>query len=231
MIYVNGDSWTSGWPDEETYGHREFSWPHLLSKKLDCEVFNDARAASSNARIFRRTFDFILKNKPPVAIICLTYWIRQEIGNAESGKIYQYLPSRDPMFFKQNWHPYLQYSNCLRQIISLQLLAKITGTELFLLDTYNDNFVQVPTVEWFKEILKLSFAFDAMDDERIYKKFLKILDLSKEIDYNYFLSNRSYQDLIQNCTLDRGHPVLDGHEKIAEFIFLKLKEKYHGQTI
>ena len=100
MIYVNGDSWTSGWPDEETFGHREFSWPHLLSLKLNDTVINDARAASSNYRIYRRTFDYLLNNKPTLSIVCLTNWIRIEMGNIESVKIYQYLPIRDKKYFK-----------------------------------------------------------------------------------------------------------------------------------
>ena len=120
MIYVNGDSWTSGWPAEETYGHQEFSWPYLLSLKLNQPVLNDARAASSNYRIYRITFDYLLTNRPKIAIVFLTSWLRIEHGNCESGKIYQYLPGRDPKFYKNDWHPYLSYTNFLRQIISLQ---------------------------------------------------------------------------------------------------------------
>lgn len=231
MIYVNGDSWTSGWPDEETYGHREFSWPHLLSVSLNSALLNDARAASSNNRIYRRTFDYILKYQPPVAVVCLTHWVRQEVGHAVSGKIYQCLPNRESYLYKDYWHPYLHYSNFLRQIISLQCVAVQCKTNLLLLDTYKNNLNKTPTIEWFKSILKLSVAFDAMDDDRIDSKFIKIIDLNNKINYNNFISEISYQEIIKDCKMVKNHPVHDGHKKISDFIFKKIKENYHDQTI
>jgi hypothetical protein len=167
MIYVNGDSWTSGWPDEETYGHREFSWPHLLSLKVNKDVINDARAGCSNDRIYRRTFDYLLLNKPELAIICLTHWTRFELGSVISGKIYQYIPGQKNPLLKHHWHPYLAYSNFLRKIISLQTIANTTNTKLFFLDTFDQNLERTPTLKWFKEQLKLSNVFDVMDDLRI----------------------------------------------------------------
>ena len=231
MIYVNGDSWTSGWPDEETFGHREFSWPHLLSLKLNETVINDARAGSSNYRIYRRTFDYLLNNKPELAIVCLTQWGRFEIGNAVTGKIVQIIPTQNPEEYKDKWYPYLLYSNLLRQILSLQFLATAQGTNLLFLDTFSNNLNRSPSLEWFKDLLKLSLAFDAMDDSRIESKFSKILDLTNKINYNQFLSSMSYQEIIKDCKMSKDHPVIDGHKKIADFIYKKLKENNHGQTI
>jgi hypothetical protein len=219
MIYVNGDSWTSGWPDEETHGHRNFSWPHLLSLKTGNIVINDARAASSNYRIYRRSFDYILSNAPDIAVIFFTSWIRLESGNAESGKIYQYIPVRDPAFFKNDWSPYLAYTTFLRQIISLQLASKSVGTKLYMLDTFSDNLIKHPTKEWFITILKDTGMFDKFDDERIEKKFNKILALNQLIDYNMFISESSYQTLINGCMLKQNHPIKDGHESIATIVY------------
>jgi hypothetical protein len=223
MIYVNGDSWTSGWPDEETYGHREFSWPHVLSLKLNQPVFNDARAASSNYRIYRRTFDYLLENCPKIAIISLTSWVRVEYGNCESGKIFQYIPKKDPKFYKNDWHPYLAYTNFLRQIISLQNIATQTNTQLWLLDSYKNNFNRCPTLEWFKDILKEGGVFDAMNDERIEQKFNKVLALSKHINYDNFISEKSYQELIVGCKIEQYHPVKDGHALIADIVYNRIK--------
>ena len=230
MIYVNGDSWTSGWPDEETYGHREFSWPHLLSLKSNNAVINDDRAGSSNYRIYRRSFDYLLNNSPSLSIVCLTSWVRLECGNAESGKIFQYLPSRDPQFFKNTWHPYLAYTNFLRQIISLQSVAKTTNNRLFLLDTYDNNLNRNPTLEWFKKILHEGGVFDVMDDVQIEQKFNKVLALNKHIDYNMFLSEKSYYDLITGCELIQKHPTKDGHKKIANFVYDKIKKELLWQN-
>jgi len=233
MIYVNGDSWTSGWPDEETFGHREHSWPHLLSIQLGQQVLNDARAGSSNYRIYRRTFDYLLDNSPATAIVCLTSWIRIEHGNAETGKIFQYLPTTHPKIFKSNWHPYLAYATLLRQIISLQNIAKQTSTDLWLLDTFDNNLIKNPTYTWFVEILKNGGVVDAMDDERISQKFTKIVNLTKHIDFSMFIADDSYQTIISNCKKIKNHPTNDGHMYIANTVFnhLNKKENKHGQAI
>ena len=225
MIYVNGDSWTSGWPNEESYGHREFTWPHLLSLKLNDIVINDARAGSSNYRIYRRTFDYLLNNNPMLSIVCLTSWVRIELGNAKTGKVFQYIPHRDPQFYKNDWHPYLAYTNFLRQIISLQSIAKTTNNKLFLLDTFENNLNATPNIEWFKTILQQGGVFDTMDDQRIEQKFNKVIALNKHIDYDMFLSKHSYQQLITGCKLVKNHPVEDGHIKITNFIYEKIQKE------
>jgi len=225
MIYVNGDSWTSGWPDEETYGHQNFSWPHLLSLKINETVINDARAGCSNDRIYRRTFDYLLLNKPKLAIVCLTQWVRFELGDSASGKIYQYQPSKDNVIYKNHWQPYLAYSNFLRQIISLQNIATATNTQLLILDTFNNNLKQAVTYDWFVSILKEGMVFDHMDDQRINQKFNTVVELNNLINYNMFISDKSYQSLINGCNLIKGHPVKDGHERIADIIYHAIKHK------
>lgn len=224
MIYVNGDSWTSGWPDEETYGHREFSWPHLLGQLLEQPVLNDARAASSNYRIYRRTFDYLLNQTPALAIVAWTSWIRVEFGNAESGKIYQYIPGQHPEFFKKDWHPYLAYTNFLRQIISLQNISEKTNTKLCMIDTFQNNLMINPTLEWFKGILQQGQVFESMDDDRIEKKFNTVLSLNRHIDYNKFMFKNSYQELIKDFQLVKRHPVHDGHQHLAGMIYNYLRK-------
>ena len=228
MIYVNGDSWTSGWPQEEILGHRDNSWPHLLGLMIGEQVLNDAEAGCSNDRIYRRTFDFILKNKPTTAIVCLTSWLRFELGDTQSGRIYQYMPSNDNVkFYKKHWHPYLAYTNFLRQIISLQSIC--TETDIYFLDTVKNNLQREPTLHWFKEVLRLGGVFDTMDDERIEKKFDTIVNLNKHINYNLFISDKSYQELVSHCKMVEDHPIDDGHKVIANIIYTKIfKDKHHG---
>jgi len=223
MIYVNGDSWTSGCFDEGSYGHREYSWPHLLGQLLEQPVFNDARAASSNYRIYRRTFDYLLNQTPDLAIVAWTRWVRVEFGNAASGKIYQYMPGKDPEVFK-NWNPYLAYTNFLRQIISLQTTAEKTNTKLWMIDTFQNNLLKNPTLEWFKDILREGQVFDLMDDDRIEQKFNKVLTLNKHIDYDKFMFDNTYQDLVKDFQLVKDHPVKDGHQYLSEMIYNYLRK-------
>ena len=59
LLYTIGDSWTQGWdlknPKKECY-------PYLLSKKLNCNLINEAKPASSNDWMFRKSVEWILKN-------------------------------------------------------------------------------------------------------------------------------------------------------------------------
>lgn len=228
MIYVNGDSWTSGWPLEELRSHRRDSWPHLLEQTTGIPVLNDAEAGCSNDRIYRRTFDYILEHRPTFAIVCITSWLRFELGNTQSGRIYQYMPSNENIdYYKEHWHPYLSYTNLLRQIISLQNICQ--STELYFLDTLANNIQRRPSMQWFVDVLKMGDVFDHMDDTRIQKKFSKILALNKHINYDRFISDHSYQELVADCKMVDSHPVEDGHKRIAAVIGTKIfKEKYHG---
>lgn len=224
MMYVNGDSWTSGWPEEQIYGHQAFSWPYLLSELLDQPVLNDARAGCSNYRIYRRTFDYLLNQNPAVAIVSWTNWRRVEFGNAETGKIYQYLPTQSPQYFKKDWHPYLAYTTFLRQIIALQIIAEKTNTKLWMIDTFSNNLIKNPTPEWFNNILREGQVFDLMDDDRVENKFKKVLALNSQIDYNKFMFEISYQQLVNNFQLIDDHPVKDAHQHLAETIYKHLRK-------
>jgi hypothetical protein len=48
-----------------------------------------------------------------------------------------------------------------------------------------------------------------------------------------FISDRPYQSLISDCELKKGHPVKDGHARIADIVYNYLKNKgsYRGKTI
>ena len=65
-LYANGDSWTHGdeIPDRSDMNSASTryynTWPWFLSQNLNIPVcVNDAQGGASNARIFRRTNDFI----------------------------------------------------------------------------------------------------------------------------------------------------------------------------
>jgi len=233
-LFVTGDSWTSCWPLEETTGSRNLGWPTLVSNHFDWQLTDKSRAASSNFRIFRKTFDAILTNNFSIVIVALTKWERMETGYPNQGKIYQHVPS-DPqsvLLYSDYFHGYLNYSQCLRMIIALQYAAKIHNTPLYFLDTFESNILRTMSLESFKNILKFNpDVFNAMDDERILDKLNTITFLTNQIDFDAFISEQSYQSIIAGCALEKKHPVEDGHAKIAETIIEFLESKYYGKTI
>ena len=99
-----------------------------------------------------------------------------------------------------------------------------------MIDTFQDNLIETPTLQWFKNILQQGQVFDLMDDDRIVQKFNKVLALTRFIDYNKFISKISYQEMIKDFRLVDRHPVKDGHQHLAEIVYKNLR-KQHGKTI
>ena len=235
-LLVSGDSWTSCWPLEERLGHRNFGWPNLVAKHFEFELIDKSRSGSSNYRIYRKAFNGLLQDVDLV-LVFLTSWVRFETGatfGPKPGGIYQHLPC-DPEFkraFDLFFNGYKNYTDMLRQIISLQAVAKTQKIPCFFLDTFSDNLYQNITLDQFKNLLKYNIEiFDNIDDQRIEDKFQVVKCLESAIDWSSFISHNSYSQLIQGCKLEKGHPVEDGHAKVAEVVINFLESLNYGKTI
>lgn len=158
-LYANGDSWTNG--DEiidpqvtDSDSIRYYNtWPWLLSQQLGIPVcVNDAQGGTSNARIFRRTNDFIFrwiaKNRSPNDLTVIIGWTtpeRSEIGAGEiicPIQVQGYLQlSNDPIDKKslENYHKafYEIYSDSYGEkilsmyMVNLRLLCKSLGIRYY----------------------------------------------------------------------------------------------------
>jgi hypothetical protein len=238
-ILVSGDSWTSCWPLEERLGHRNFGWPNLVASDLNYQLMDKSRAGSSNYRIYRKAFDGLIQHQPEVVMVFLTSWTRMETGSgygSKPGRIYQHLAcdnsAESEYVFKNFFNGYKNYCDMLRMIISLQNLATNYSSICYFLDTFDNNLLFDITKDDFKTILSYNHnIFNNMDDERIDDKFNKVKRLTSQINQNLFVSLESYQSLIQDCSFDQGHPLQDGHSKIADITTKFLRENNHGKTI
>lgn len=220
-VLVSGDSWTSGWPLEEDLKTRDFSWPSLASRRLGYRLRDKSRAGSSNARIYRKAFDGLLDPEIDMCWVWLTHWARVETGHTNSGRIWQHIPvqKESQELFTQWFHPYLNYSNMLRQIISLQSLACAVKKPIWFLDTVKNNLIWDMDLDKFKDLLRSSpDVFDAMDDERIEQKLSIVQNLTKAIDTSHFMGLESYQSIVAGLAQDRGHPMQDAHRKMADHV-------------
>jgi hypothetical protein len=235
-LLVSGDSWTSCWPLEERLGHRDFGWPNLVSQHFDFDLIDKSRAGSSNYRIYRKAFDGIISNGADLVLVFLTQWSRFEKGatyGVKPGRIYQHIASDDSSdtAFRLFFHGYKIYTDILRQIISLQTLSKITNIPCYFLDTFDNNIILDISMEDFEKILQYNVdVFENMDDDRVKNKFFNTKRLTDRIDRSTFISEYSYQSLIKDCSLDRGHPMESGHRKIADIVINFLERKNYGQT-
>lgn len=235
-LLVSGDSWTSCWPLEERLGHRKHGWPSLVSQHFGFDLIDKSRAGSSNYRIYRKSLNGLIGNADLV-LSFLTSWTRFETGatfGPKPGQIYQHLAmqSESKEVFKLFFNGYKNYIDMLNQIISLQSISITTSVPCFFLDTFANNLQRNISLEQFKNILKHNMlVFENMNDERIQNKFNTVKMLESHIDWNKFISNCSYQESIQGCKLESGHPIEDGHEKIAQIVIHFLESKGYGQTI
>lgn len=235
-LLVSGDSWTSCWPLEEKLGHRQFGWPSLVSNHFNFELIDKSRAGSSNYRIYRKAFNGILENADLV-LVFLTSWTRFETGGTfgpKPGQIYQHILGHidSNQAFKLFFDSYKNYTDMLRQIISLQSLSITKNVPCWFLDTFSNNLHRNITLEDFKKILKLNIAvFDQMDDKRIEDKFKIVKMLEENIDWTKFISADSYQAIIQDCKMESAHPVADGHAKIASTVITFLESTKYGKTL
>tara|TARA_B110000503_G_C6962189_1_gene335576 strand:+ start:29 stop:754 length:726 start_codon:yes stop_codon:yes gene_type:complete len=238
-ILVSGDSWTSCWPLEARLGHRDNGWPNLVALKLNYRLIDKSRAGSSNYRIYRKAFDGLLDSSNNLVLVFLTSWTRMETGSGygeKPGRIYQHISGQKTKeteyVFKQFFNGYKNYTDMLRMIISLQTIAKSQDTNCYFLDTFENNLLFDITLDKFRQILKFNMVlYDNMDDCRVENKFNTVKLLTAAIDRSMFISKSTYQALIKDCNLVEGHPVEDGHYKIANVVLEFLKEKYNGKTI
>jgi hypothetical protein len=235
-LLVSGDSWTSCWPLEERLGHRRLGWPSLVSEYFDFELIDKSRAGSSNYRIYRKAVNGILQ-EVDLVLVFLTSWTRFESGavfGPKPGQIYQHIPGHieSDQAFKLFFNGYKTYYDMLTQIISLQSLSVTKNVPCFLLDTFSDNLYRDISINEFKDILKFNIAvFDNLDDERIEDKFKTIKMLESNVDWTKFIAAESYQSIIQDCVIDSGHPIQDGHAKIANTVINFLESMKYGKTI
>lgn len=228
-LLVSGDSWTSCWPLEEQLGHRLLGWPNIVATRFGFDLIDTSRAGSSNYRIFRKAFQKILE-RPTLSIVFLTSYTRFETGvlyGEKPGKIYQHIiqnPASNEAF-RKFFNGYKQYSDMLRQIISLQAVSQKYNVQCFFLDTFSKNLFTDLTLNDFNRILTESNQFDYLDDATILKKYKNIKELEHNIDWSLFISKDSYDKLIQGCDLVQSHPVEDGHLKIADIVTQFLQDK------
>jgi hypothetical protein len=232
-MLVSGASWTSGWPLEERLGHRELVWPNLVANHFEFELIDKSRSGSSNYRIYRKAFDEILLGVD-LAIVFWTSWERFETGanyGDKPGRIYQHLLNKvDQKTFRLFFNGYLQYTDWIRQTISLQYLSTVTNTPCFFianLDAKNILLFKQLELENFKDILRYNpIVFDNIDDHRIEEKFQKVKLLESKIDWSKFISSESYLTLGKDFTLNEGHPSNESHNIIAEMIIKFLNQHY-----
>ena len=227
ILYANGDSWTHGDEIPQTtpammqckmdryYG----SWPWYLAQKLDAMCLNEAGGAGSNARIFRKTADYILnymgQKRDPKLLTVIIGWTTQsrtEISHKSS-------------YFKVT--PNGVYGN-----------FSIPDADKELLHEYQRMYLEVHDPELsLEEHVRYMLVLRAMCENFgiEYHDFVAIgnhpaeLESLAEKKFNLKLSNLvngfTWNQYVVECNhsvYEHKHPTTETHEKWANFLFSRI---------
>jgi lysophospholipase L1-like esterase len=203
MIYAIGDSFTFG----DELESQERAWPAVLGSMLDRQIINKGRPATGNTRIVKRAIDAVIADAEMI-IIGWSDCNRQEFAD-EIG-IYDIWAGRNYRAFQQDHthridmikyltaydSPEYYYTNWLRQVILVQSLCKLNN---------------VPCI--------MFVACGANESHRQYHRNFE--QLVNKIDQSMFVGSMS-NSVAEWCYGmpygPNGHPLVEGHQRIAEKI-------------
>ena len=123
-LYTIGDSWTQGF---ELQNPKTECYPYLLSKKLNCELENQALPSASNDWMFRKTIQWVCSQKDLSDVLVIVGWSipsRRE----ENGKFYYGGPV--------DWPEAMHYDEPVSKFISEHLYDAEQITKKLLASVY-----------------------------------------------------------------------------------------------
>jgi hypothetical protein len=211
MLYTNGCSHTAG-TKIALDNNFDLAWPHVLGKKLNCEVVNDAKRGSSNDSIIRRTMEFISQCAipPKFVAIQISNPQRLNLGNHEHIITREGIVEGDIVRYKRNAD--IRWADPDGEYYEKKMLRQIYILQLFLEEHGVDNYV---IYRWWSLQLK---------------HLLKDYAISRHINFNNHLFSTNIPGLVgqlyhNGFRLDEsdGHFKADGHEQTAEWIYNHFK--------
>jgi hypothetical protein len=237
MIYVNGDSWS-----QKSNGEIDYSWPTLLQENIKGTVVNQSAGCGSNSRMLANLYSAYQQGlKPDLILIGLTTFQRWHLPS-QLGSVWNIGPTviNDRFGNKDetilNWYrkhvfdelEYIyQYYNLIWQMHEL-----------------GKNYFQCPIIffnAWDTEITKIHSTIFDTNDNNWMKSLVKDPNDYAVLNYinyfNFFKSKFNEITLYINPWMDflnehidgpndrhPGHPSLDGHKLISEYIISIIKQ-------
>jgi hypothetical protein len=212
IIFTNGDSFTFGDELEKPYSS---CWPFKLSELTRAQVINFGRSGASNTRIVNTTKNFYndLEMVGPAGAVIADWALQHNYNSNTAIAVIQ-------------WTTYLRIApeevkTLPRDISSLPNKDDI---DQYLLDKF---FVQVRDLQEFFEDRRIPYLmFNAFENEKIIpecnSKFKEL------VDDKYFIGwpDEAVVNWVYGLPHGpKGHPLEDGHIKIAEIIYDNIRSK------
>ena len=232
MIYSNGCSFTRGDELNETSS----AWPHLLAKKLNTEVFNDAVSGGTNYRTVYLTTKNIKENYD-LYIVAWTTYARYTYYKSDNNFEINFNPQlknnlyENEKFYSQwgkdlylHWHNELYaFKIWLQQIIQLQATFEKFQKNYLMINTFSNNLDKwLVSEDQFVSSVKNLINFNFMNDEQIFAEYQEIqyylscINTEKFYKWNnFFIGN-----LVRQFPFGPGGHILDaGHEHLSGLLY------------
>ena len=148
-LYTVGDSFTYG---QELPNPEQQAWPVLLADRLGYRLINDGRPGVGNEYIIKQTIKAVAKHKPKLVVVAWTSCGRQE--HADEQGVYDVWPGCSSKKFENNQYEnrldlikYItvnnnhkhEYRRWLRQVILLQSFLQNHGIEYIMCNVFDNQ--------------------------------------------------------------------------------------------
>ena len=237
-IYVTGDSWVYG---DELTNPAEDSWPAVLGRQLNAEVYNDSYRTGSNSHFVYRTIKH-LQDDFDLYIIVWTNTAKFTFFKSDNNFDVHFNPQLIHELFGredyykiwgrtlyQQWHNRLYaFKLWLQQIIQLQTVLKANNKKYLMINGHENNLKKWLT-PWpdFIDATKNLLNFDIMDDDQILLEYNEIQFYIKQINTDCFYKwNEFYlRQLTNQIPMYFLHPNEEGQLYIANMLYNSVQLK------
>ena len=211
-LFTIGDSFTYG---QELANPLQHAWPRLVADSLGCSIINDGSPGVGNEYMVKKTMQVVGELKPDLVIVGWSSCGRQE--HADEWGAYDIWPGCNNRVFDED--PKLQYRKELIKYITLYNNEE---------HEYRRWLRQVILLQSFLKCYNVDYRFvSAFDNQHRNEKYMKdnqgyadMIDVSKFIGWpTAGLVEWAYNSPIG----PGGHPLEEGHKKIAEKIIETLR--------
>jgi hypothetical protein len=232
-ILFNGCSQTEVGNLDYLENWQDYTWPHLLAKKLNCEYTNLAITLSDNSRIFSTTLNEILLDLPDIVIIGWTAANRKQLplANGDIARLGPECCITDNATFTEelnkHWYSthqneWLSYIETLEYMVAIKSICMDYGCKLYYFNAVSTNNLDNLIEHSFKVKVKhLSRRSVQPDIDKAKRLVDSLNDVSWLLDQNDSLLQYCHKNKLE---MDEwGHPAENSQQHIADYF----KEQIH----
>jgi len=250
VIYVNGDSWSyaidennrSVWPNPSQDMKK---WPNILSKRLDHEVLNESMGCGSNSRVLDCLENLLLEEQSPrLVVLALTTHQRWHLPSKKKGHwcigpmiaIDDHTGEKDE--YIQKWFYTKGYDRLdsiyryYKIIWNCSNICRKMGSEFVIFQAWDQELADLDVLESSDSIRDFVLSFFDNKNDVVAEKYIRSFNYFRKNQHSWNYIRPTFASLLEPEDYDdTGHPDMQGHHKIEEFVYSTLKSKFDLEKI